>query len=62
MRGDVTLEPLKYVNGFNIMVRTGPAVRAQRLPRYTVWTPAGRCLEEFRRKASAIRWAKENSL
>lgn len=56
--GAVMLESLQYVNGFNIKRRVGAAVRTLRLPQYTVWTPAGLCLEEFRRKASAIRWCR----
>ena len=55
----VTLLDHRHINGFQIKESRGPSVRAQRLPRYSVWTPDGRCLEEFRSMASAERWCRE---
>lgn len=54
----ITLETLRTVNRLEIKKRVGTPVRAERLPQYTVWTPSGHCLEEFRRLASAIKWAR----
>lgn len=47
------------INGFTLRRRYGPLVKAERLPQYTVWQGAI-CLEEFRRLASARKWAREN--
>jgi len=53
----VRLENVVRVGRFLIKRRVGPAVRTQRLPQYTVWASA-RCLEEFRRLASAQKWCQ----
>jgi hypothetical protein len=39
---------------------TGKEARAERLPRYSVWR-GNYHLEDFRRKASAIKWANANA-
>lgn len=47
------------INNLQIKIRSGQQVRLERLPKYTVWSPDGKCLEEFRRVASAERWCRE---
>ena len=58
MKEAVRLEDVQQINGLTIKRRVGPAVKAQRLPQYTVWTYDGKNLEEFRRLASAQAWAR----
>ena len=55
----VQLEDVATVGILTVKKRTGKQAKAERLPLYCVWR-GGVCLEDFRRKASAIKWAKEN--
>jgi hypothetical protein len=56
----VILHDVKTVNGWQIRERTGHQAKAERLPRYAVFHPDGRTVEEFRRLASAEKWCREN--
>ena len=52
----VQLDTVATINGLTIKRRTGRPVTSENLPRYVVFTPEGRALEEFRQKAQAVRW------
>ncbi len=55
----VQLEDVATFGVMTVKRRTGKQVRAERLPLYCVWR-GGICLEDFRHKADAMRWAKAN--
>ena len=55
-----SLEDVATFGILTVKQRTGKQARLERLPRYCVWR-GDVCLEEFKRKASAIKWAKANS-
>ena len=58
MQYQVTLNNVAIINRLTIKRREGFPVTHEHLPRYVVYSPDGRALEEFRRKASAQRWCE----
>ena len=54
----VYLTDVCTIHRLTIKRRHGSPVAQERLPRYVVYTPDGRALEEFRRKHDAVRWSR----
>ena len=54
------LEDVATFGALTVKERTGRQAKIERLPRWSVWR-GDTCLEEFRHRADAIRWAKVNS-
>jgi hypothetical protein len=52
------LEDVATFGNLALKRRIGPRARAERLPRYCVWR-GDICLEDFRRKSNAVKWAKD---